>query len=142
MQTNIDQLFSGKIFLFENKTYKVISVKETNGKAVIKTDRQTFVRLESELTDFLFSIEFLDEKIKQDSYCPTVDLIKELTPLKAEIIRINEQSRRITDKLEDVFNDLSVNPSEETFKKAKAMVEASNAISNMQLTSYKFLALK
>jgi len=143
MQNKVNQ-FIGISFVYEKKLHKVESVKIVNHKAVIKTDRQTFVKLESELDDFLEEIDFRElSKLEQkEPWLPAKEGVREMTVLEAEIIHTNSQSRRITDKLESVFNELAICPKEETFKKAKAMVDASNAIVNMQLANYKYLTLK
>ena len=73
---------------------------------------------------------------------PSKEVVTEPTALQTEIIKTNQLSRRITDKLEAVFNELAEGPGEETYKKAAAMVNASNAIMNMQVANYKFLTLK
>ena len=130
-----------KIFSFENKEYKVLEVSVKFQKAVIKTDKRTFVWFPHELKDFMDKITIVDN-VDKTEFLPSNDVVAELTPLQAEIIHANQQARRITDKLEDVFNELASKPKEETYKKAKAMVDASNAIVNMQLANYKFLTLK
>lgn len=136
-----------KVFTYDNKKYKVLSVEIKNQKAIIVTDRRTFVFLSGELNDFMDKIILLNppvenvEVMKPAGY-QTKELVSDMTVLKAEIIHNNAQARRITDKLEDVFNELSADPKDATYKKAKAMVDASNAIVNMQLANYKFLSLK
>jgi hypothetical protein len=130
-----------KIFSFENKEYKVTKVSVKFQKAVIETDKRTFVWFAHELSDFIEKITIVED-VKKSEFLPSNEVVSKMTPLKAEIIHTNEQARRITDKLEDVFNELASKPKEETYKKAKAMVDASNAIVNMQLANYKFLSLK
>jgi hypothetical protein len=80
--------FVDSIFSYEGKQHKVKSASVVNNRLVVKTDRQTFVKLESEI------------------------------------------------------DEISSNPSEEMYKKASAMVAASNAIVNVQLANYKYLTLK
>lgn len=133
-----------KIFSFENKEYKVTKVSVKFQKAVIETDKRTFVWFSHELSNFMDQIVIInpDSLIsKKEEWLPSNEVVSEITPLKAEIIHTNEQARRITDKLEDIFNQLANDPREETYKKSKAMVDASNAIVNMQLANYKFLSL-
>ena len=134
-----------KIFSFENKEYKVREVSVKFQKAVIITDKRTFVWFPHELNEFMEKITIIDPGAlvsEKEEWLPSNQVAAELTPLKAEIIHTNKQSRRITDKLEAVFNELADKPGEATYKKAKAMVDASNAIVNMQLANYKFLSLK
>jgi hypothetical protein len=151
MQSILNQLVDVE-FIFSTLTYKVKKVKEVNGKAVIETDRRTFCFLPSELGDWMANIKILDAtdvKKKKREVVPapevkvyTKEVVNVPTALQNEIIKTNELSRRITDKLEAVFNELSDAPGEETYKKAAAMVNASNAIMNMQVANYKFLTLK
>ena len=141
MQTILNKLIN-KSFYFESKKYNVIEASEKLGKAVIKTDKRHFILYPDELTDFMVKITIVTFDSVKDSFLPSNELVAEATPLQKEIIHTNEQSRRITDKLEAVFNELANSPKEETYKKAKAMVDASNAIVNMQLANYKFLSLK
>lgn len=151
MQSILNELVDVE-FIFSTLTYKVKKVKEVNGKAVIETDRRTFCFLPSELGDWMANIKILDAtdvKKKKREVVPapevkvyTKEVVNVPTALQNEIIKTNELSRRITDKLEAVFNELSDAPGEETYKKAAAMVNASNAIMNMQVANYKFLTLK
>lgn len=151
MQSKLNELVDVE-FLFSTLKYKVKKVKEVNGKAVIETDRRTFCFLPSELVDWMANIKILDAtEIKKEQLevvsAPEVkvytkEVVNVPTALQNEIIKTNELSRRITDKLEAVFNELSDAPGEETYKKAAAMVNASNAIMNMQVANYKFLTLK
>jgi len=134
-----------KIFSFENKEYKVTKVSVKFQKAVIETDKRTFVWFPHELKDFMEKIVLINPDSlvsEKEEWMPSNEVVSEITPLKAEIIHTNAQARRITNKLEDVFNELATAPTEKTYKKAKAMVDASNAIVNMQLANYKFLSLK
>jgi hypothetical protein len=130
-----------KIFYYQDRKYKVIEVSVKFQKAVIKTDKKTFVWFPHELKDFMDKIAIV-ENVDKTEFLPSSDVVDELTPLKAEIIHANQQARRITDKLEAVFNEMALEPNEKTYKKARAMVDASNAIVNMQLANYKFLSLK
>lgn len=151
MESKLNELV-GVEFIFSTLKYKVKKVKEVNGRAVIETDRRTFCFLPSELGDWMENIKILDTtEIKKEQLevlpVPEVkvyakEVVAEPTALQTEIIKTNQLSRRITDKLEAVFNELADGPSDETYKKAAAMVNASNAIMNMQVANYKFLTLK
>jgi len=144
MQTILNKL-NNSVFTFENKRYKVTETSIKSEKAVIITDKRSWVLYSHELDAFMdkvSGITYTDSVGKKEPWLPSNEIVSEMTPLKAEIIHTNEQSRRITDKLEAVFNELSTDPKEETYKKARAMVDASNAIVNMQLANYKFLSLK
>lgn len=145
MQTILNKL-DGQSFLLNGKVHKVMSVKIVNSRAVIKTNLQSFVKLPSELDVFFDSIVFIEKAIchSKNDKLPSKEVVRKATPMQEEIIENNARSRRVTDRLEDIFNEISSQNkiSEETYKKAKAMVDASNAIVNMQMVNYKFLALK
>jgi hypothetical protein len=151
MQSKLNELVDVE-FLFSTLIYKVKKVKEVNGKAVIETNRRTFCFLPSELDEWIKNIKILDAtevKNKKREVVPapevkvyTKEVVLVPTALQTEIIKTNELSRRITAKLEDVFNELADGPSDEIYKKAAAMVNTSNAIMNMQVANYKFLTLK
>lgn len=145
MQTILNDL-NNRSFLLDKKIHKVMLTKIVNGKAVIKTNIQSFVKLPSEMDAFFDSIVMVEKtsELPENDFLPSKDVVHTTTALQQEIIYNNAQSRRVTDRLEDIFNELSSQNkiSEETYKKAKAMVDASNAIVNMQMVNYKFLALK
>lgn len=151
-------LFYNATFLYESKTYKVIECKIVNGKAVIRTDKQTFVKLESELDVFMQFVEFIEN---ETSLAKIVDVVKEEkriekvaayenksevikeTIYKAEIVNANDRALRISEKLEDVFNAISDGETDEKLiKKADAMVRLSNAIVSNEMTRFKYLNLK
>lgn len=136
--------FVDSIFSYEGKQHKVKSASVVNNRLVVKTDRQTFVKLESEIDDFLDKIDFreLSKLEEKESWLPSNDVAKKEYVHQAEIVKSNDLSSRITQKLEAVFDEISSNPSEEMYKKASAMVSASNAIVNVQLANYKYLTLK
>lgn len=145
MQTILNKL-NDKSFRLGGKVHKVMLTKIVNERAVIKTNLQSFVKLPSELDAFFDSIEIVDKtpvRYKNDNL-PSKEVVQKATPMQEEIIENNARSRRVTDRLEDIFNEISSQNriSEETYKKCRAMVDASNAIVNMQMVNYKFLALK
>ena len=139
MQSKFNQLVN-KSFVYQNKTHKVLEVKDIYGKIAIITDKQAFSKLESDFDDFMEEIDVREMSVFEEK------AVAKQQPkghvYQAEIIKANNLSARITDKLEAVFDELANKPSEETFKKANAMVSASNAIVNVQMANYKFLTLK
>ena len=136
MQSRFYELVD-KSFVYKGKTHQVLDVKDIFGKIAIITDRQTFSKLESEFDDFMDMIDVREIMAIEKSV-----IYRKEHVYQAEIVKANVLSARITDKLEAVFDELAAGPSDETYKKAKAMVDASNAIVNMQMVNYKFLALK
>ena len=151
-------LFENATFLWQGREYKVKNTKLLDLKANIFTDRQTFVKYESELDSFLKEIKFLDKNISvqsdflvekelqrkeiiEESESSGVVIKQEV--YHAEIMDANNRAIRISDKLEEAFMDLSNgNYDEKKYKKAEAMVKLSNAIVSNELTRFKFLTLK
>jgi hypothetical protein len=156
MQNKLNQ-FIGERFIFSTLEYKVLEVKIVNQKAAIKTDRRTFVFLESELTDFMESIKFLDvENFDKKAVEPKKELqvetiwsqeqnvpeVAKTSVLQAEIVMAESTAHKVSNKLMEVFEMLANSPTEETYKKAAAMVNVSNSIVNVQMAQIKFLSLK
>jgi len=156
MQNKLNQ-FVGETFIFSTLKYKVVEVKIVNQKAIIKTDRRTFAFLENELDDFMESIKFLDvensknigvsveKSLEVQNIWSSDNEVKKAvqsSPLQAEIIVAESNAHKVSCKLMDVFNSLSESPTEETYKKAAAMVNVSNSIVAVQMAQIKFLSLK
>lgn len=127
--------FADASFAFEGKKYKVEKAKIINNIAVIKTDRVTFSKTESELQAFYDEVEFIAAEAGV--------VVAESNVLHAEVIQTNKLSNRLTESLEAVFNEFANGQAtDQTYKKADAMVKASNAIIKVQMANYKFLTLK
>lgn len=168
MQDLLNKL-SGKSFKYCGRVYTVNNTKIVNQKAVILTNIQTFSKTLSELEAFMDDILFikvdkaipvvnkkavfseidkdewkpLKEKTHEvEQWKPSKEMVVKLTPHIAEIVAAETTAVILSNKLMDVFNELSTNPTETTFKKATAMVGVSNSIINVQLTQMKFWALK
>lgn len=152
------KLFENATFLWGGREYVVRNTKIIDLKASIFTDRQTFVKYESELDSFLNEIKFIDKSVSVQSEFlvekelqrqEVVQEIKEQgiaivqSVHHAEIMDANNRAMRISDKLEDVFNELSSGEfDEQKYKKAEAMVKLSNAIVSNEMTRFKYLTLK
>lgn len=156
MQNKLNQ-FIGKKFIFSTLKYKVLEVKIVNQKAAIKTDRRTFVFLESELDDFIEAIRFFeveDSKLNDVVVTSPLEVQRiwssedeigkavQSSPLQAEIVIAESNAQKVSNKLMEVFETLAESPSEETYKKAAAMVNVSNSIVAVQMAQIKFLSLK
>lgn len=156
MQNKLNQ-FVGERFSYNTLIYKVLEVKIVNQKATIKTDRRTFVFLESELNDFMEVIKFLEVDISRlNSVVVTSPLevqkiwssedeigkAVQSSPLQAEIVIAESNAQKVSNKLMEVFETLAESPTEETYKKAAAMVNVSNSIVAVQMAQIKFLSLK
>jgi len=138
MQSKFNELFD-KSFIHGNKVQKVLDIKNIFGKIAIITDKQTFSRLESDYDDFMNEIVIVENVSVKTSF---LDKTPKTFTHHAEVIKSNGLSARVTEKLEAIFNELDANPTDETYKKAKSMVDVSNAIVNVNLANYKFLTLK
>lgn len=149
--------FVGEIFIFSTIKYTVLEVKIVNQKAIIKTDRRTFAFLERELDDFIETIKFLDVEHSKNSATPGEKSLEvqniwslenegkkavQSSPLQVEIIVAESNAQKVSSKLMEVFDSLSESPTEETYKKAAAMVNVSNSIVAVQMAQIKFLSLK
>ncbi len=153
---NLLNKFSGKSFKYCGRVYTVNNTKIVNQKAVILTNIQTFSKTLSELEAFIENIVFVkvDKTLPvvnkvvaaaappKEEWKPSKEMVAQLTPHIAEIVAAETTAERLSSKLMDVFEELSLNPSETAFKKATAMVGVSNSIINIQLTQMKFWALK
>lgn len=145
---NILNKLNGKAFKYCGKTYVVKSTKIVNQKAVVLTDSQSFVKTTSELEAFMEDIEFVKiEKTNENlsaakAYVPSNEMVLKSSPLQAEIIVAESNTQKVSNKLMEVFELLSENPTEDTYKKAAAMVNVSNSIVAVQMAQIKFLTLK
>jgi len=159
MQKMINKL-NGKSFRYCGKVYTVKSTKIVNYKAVIMTDSSSFVKTESELSAFMDDIEFVKkEDFKVDkSFVSTLNPVltaeiqkakevinsipEKISPLQVEIIAAETATQKVSNKLMEVFESLCDNPTDDTYKKAAAMVNVSNSIVNIQMAQIKYLSLK
>jgi len=159
MQKTINKL-NGKSFRYCGKVYTVKSTKIVNYKAVIMTDSSSFVKTESELSAFMDDIEFVKkEDFKVDkSFVSTLNPVltaeiqkakevinsipEKISPLQVEIIAAETATQKVSNKLMEVFESLCDNPTDDTYKKAAAMVNVSNSIVNIQMAQIKYLSLK
>ncbi|KQS45933.1 hypothetical protein ASG38_15095 [Flavobacterium sp. Leaf359] len=134
--------FYGARFKFKEKEFAVTDCKEKDQKALIYTDKRTFAFYEHELDDFLLEIVFLEAKKETLPAEKAYQAEPVLPSIRAEIVSSNERASRISQKLEDMFDKLSVNPTEEVIKQAKAMQDLSNSIVNVETLKFKFLTAK
>lgn len=140
MQSKLDH-FVNAAFKLDNKIYNVLEVSVKSLKASIKTDRRTFVLYESELDDLIEKIVFCEVSEQVGSAAVMAQPMFKNNALTQQVIEHNGLSNRMSKKLEEVFDELTSNPGEETYKKAKSMVEVANSIVNVQMANYKYLTL-
>lgn len=146
MQTKLDQLIGQTFrFLGDEKNYHVKSAKIITGNAVVITDRKPFNFYPSEFDEFLTGIEIVPyyekTEVKTD-YKPSDELVLKSSPMQAEIVVAESNAQKVSNKLMEVFDLLADSPTEETYKKASAMVNVSNSIVAVQMAQIKFLSLK
>lgn len=162
MQSNLDKL-KEKSFKYCGKSYTVKELKIVNSRAVILTDRQTFVKTSTELSAFMDNIEFVKvlkpadvvpslikevyndsvDVVKGNILPPPVDLVPEIAvALVPEIVVAKGNAEKVSDKLMEMFEKLSDKPTKGTYEQATAMVNMANSIVNVQMAQIKFLALK
>lgn len=152
------KLFENATFIWGGREYKVQRTKILDLKALIFTDRQRFVKYESELDSFLNEIKFIDKSdsteldIVNEKEVQRQEVVEEIKQsgvavvqkvYHAEIMDANNRAIRISDKLEEVFNEISSGEfDDQKYKKAEAMVKLSNAIVSNEMTRFKYLNLK
>lgn len=139
MQSKVNQ-FIGKAFRKDGKIYIVEDALVKEMKAIIRTDKRVFVMYESELNDLMAIIEFCNVPETVQTVVVAHSMIKN-NVLTHQVVQQNELSSRICKKLEEVFDELTGAPGEETYKKAKSMVEVANSIVGVQMANYKYLTL-
>jgi DNA-directed RNA polymerase subunit E'/Rpb7 len=149
---NLLNKIDGKFFKYNGKIYTVRETKIVNQKGVILTDGSSFVKTKAEMEVFLDEIEILEVlPVKSfipgcvtgvDYYKPSDELVLKSSPLQAEIVVAESNAQKVSNKLMEVFNSLADSPTEETYKKASAMVNVSNSIVAVQMAQIKFLSLK
>ena len=149
MQNRIDSLV-GRSFIFSTLKYKVKKAKIINGNAVIITDRKPFNFYPAEFNDWYRNIQICEDsedKIMVPSkvineWIPPVKIENVPSPLQVEIVVAESNAQKVSNKLMEVFETLAESPTEETYKKAAAMVNVSNSIVAVQMAQIKFLSLK
>jgi hypothetical protein len=149
---NLLNKIEGKSFKLNGKIFTVRETKIVNQKGVILTDGSSFVKTKSEMEAFLDEIEIIEVlPVKSfisggftggDKYIPSSEVVVKSSLLQAEIILAESNASKVSNKLMEVFNLLADSPTEETYKKASAMVNVSNSIVNVQMAQIKFLSLK
>lgn len=151
MRSHLNKL-SGKCFKYCGINYDVVEVKVVNYKAVIKTNRQIFVKTETEMNAFMDDIEILGKVGAVDVVLSTQTAKEEWKPAKVvseavavfntEIVAAESAAQKLSNMLMEMFESLAGSPSEDDYKKASAMVNVSNSIVNVQMAQIKFLSLK
>ena len=140
LQEKINQ-FVGAAFQWEGRTYNVQKALVKEMKAIIFTDHRTFAYYESEFDDFILKVVFLTPSDKPVLSAAGALPERHSTLNIPEVISVSNRADRLSDGLEAIFNQLTQNPSDEVLKKAKAMVDVSNAIVNVEMVRYKCLTL-
>jgi hypothetical protein len=132
-QEKLDQ-FYGKKFRHDGKEYKVVDVCIRENKAVIRTNKRTFVYYESELVLFMNSIEFIVHANLQEWKPKEVPVVS--------VINTETNSEKVNTKLMEMFDTICQNPTKENIDKADAMVRVSDAMVKNELIRLRFLTIK
>lgn len=131
----------GKSYRKDGQKFLVKGVEEKGQRINIQTDRKLIVINDFHLNGFLEGIEIIDEEKKV--FIPNAGVITVKPHVyEAEIIEVNNRSEKMVDSLMSVFEEFNSKPSEELYKKAKAMSDVANTVVNVQMVQYKFLTLK
>jgi hypothetical protein len=140
-------LFEESEFFWKSNLYIVKSAKIVNQKAVIVTDKKSFVYFDNEYQEFFKEVSAsivrtknaISENIKN---FPIVQKPEEQVH-QAIVVNLNNRATRMADKLEEIFNLLSESGSNDIdIKKADAMVKLSNAVVASELVRFKYLNIK
>jgi hypothetical protein len=136
LQQKIDQ-FYGKKFLYDNKEYAVVDVTIKEEKAIIRTNKRTFVFFESELVLFMNSVEFIvnANQVAPSSKSHNAEVIVSSPPAVKNVVKVN-------DKLMEMFDLISVDSNKENIAKAETMVKLSDAMVKNELIRLKLLQIK
>jgi hypothetical protein len=137
MQDKID-LITGKSFMLDRLLYKCEFAKKVSQNLMIKTNRKTIVLEPKEIEIFFNVIEFVGPA----NNSANIEKMPISNVVNVEIRKANELASDMTSKLKAMFDVLAEEPTPSAFKKADAMVKASNAIVNVQMANYKYLLLK
>ena len=129
-------LFSDKSFVFEGKVYRVKSAEVKAGKAILKTDKRTFVNHESELDKMLEVVVFKHlnavaaENAMQHHENNENGMLVFDTPHWQKKHEKNGISnlRKTSDALMLIFDDIKNGASKEKIDQAISMVKVSDAI--------------
>jgi hypothetical protein len=132
-QEKLDQ-FYGKKFRHDGKEFKVVDVCIRENKAVIRTNKRTFVYYESELVLFMNSIEFIVHANLQEWKPKEVPVVS--------VINTETNSEKVNTKLMEMFDTICQNPTKENIDKADAMVRVSDAMVKNELIRLRFLTIK
>jgi hypothetical protein len=136
MLENLKEL-QGKAFIFKKTKYKVETTKMVKDVAVIRTDRMTFTFLKSAFETWLDEILILEDtpgeaNVTRKEWIPAEVIPAKTTGLQTELIASENNAVKVSNKLMEVFDTISNNPTEEAYKKASAMVQVANSIINAQ----------
>jgi hypothetical protein len=134
----LNEFIPGTSFLFEKRRYDVTKTKFQELKFMIFTKQRTFVYYETEFDEFVTKTEFLFN-VGPGIAAPAVSN----NIYEAEIIRVSDRSLRISEKLEDLFNDIYKSDNDDVkIKKAASLVQISNAIVANEVARFRFLNLQ
>jgi hypothetical protein len=141
----------GKSFMIEGKsgvyTCKAVKQIKSSPICVIKTDRQTFSLLPSQVDEFIDALRYCMPSVaiepETTEMVPVAHINSEMAEIVGvEIMKAGGMLGRVSSKMERMFDILADEPSQEQMKQADAMVKASNAIVAMTMGSFKIATYK
>jgi hypothetical protein len=127
----------GKAFVHKKTKYNVVATKIVNGVAVVRTDRQTFSFVPSDFEIWFENIDVFEASLShanvtRKEWIPANVIPAKPPGLKPEVIAAENNAVKVSNKLMEIFDVISSNPTDEAFKKASAMVQVANSIINAQ----------
>ena len=139
LKEKIKQLPPGTVFKIGFKELTVENITATFEKIIIKTNKQTFVKDAKQFDDFFGEIIILDKNkpLKNKIKVMVPDVKKQV--FDAEVIRTNGNSKKISEALMAIFDEITHFPTPESLKKAEVMVKLSNAIVINEMANFKVI---
>jgi hypothetical protein len=135
--------FYGKNFRYDGKEFKVADVSVVDNRAVIRTDKRSFVYYESEFEMFLNSCVFVQNKRAEKARIANYPVVvNEVKPDIPEISTTVKNASKVNEKLMEMFDTICQNPTKENIDKADAMVRVSDAMVKNELIRLRFLTIK
>jgi len=128
---------NGETFVWNRIQYMVKKTAVVNNLFIIQTNRQSFNFLQSEFESWINKIEIIhlllhdkNEDVRQSF--PDKVVVAKPPISQTEIMMVENNAVKVSNKLMEIFDVISENPTDEALKKASAMVQVANSIINAQ----------
>ena len=129
----------GKSYKKDERTFFVESVIQKEQKILIQTDKKLVIIFLFDIEKFLTEIEVIDV-IKKEIVKGLI--VKKNEIIDANLILVTNHSDKMSNSLMLIFEELTGNPTNEIYKKAKAMTDVANSIVKIQTNQLRCLMLK